>query len=808
MAPKPSLKAAEDFLSFVNASPTPFHAVKSAKERLEKVGFKQIKERDSWASTIQAGGKYYLTRNGSSIVAFAVGKKWKAGNPISMIGAHTDSPCLRIKPVSKRQSDGFLQVACETYGGGLWHTWFDRDLSVAGRAMVRTKEGNIEQRLVKVERPILRVPTLAIHLDRQENFQFNKETQLFPIAGLAAAELNRQGKTEESKDEATPTKDDSQIEPLAAPTSRHHSYLVEIIAEEAGADANDVLDFEMVLYDTQKSAIGGLNNELIFSPRLDNLMMTFCSVEGLIKSVSSSTALDNASTIRLIACFDHEEIGSQTAQGADSNLLPAVIRRLSVLPASESESDKSYDKVEADTATAYEQTLSTSFLISADMAHSVHPNYPAKYESQHRPEMNKGTVIKINANARYATNTPGIVLLQEAARRAKPASSSPSSIKAGVPLQLFVVRNDSSCGSTIGPMLSAAMGARTLDLGNPQLSMHSIRETGGAHDVEHAVNLFDSFFENFEELEKKITMSKPLFLSGDKAAIEEFISRFDVFLFDCDGVLWSGDHLYEKVPETIEMLRSRGKQLVFVTNNSTKSRADYKKKFDKLGIPAEVNEVFGSSYSAAVYIARILKLPAPKNKVFVLGESGVEQELESEGVPFIGGTDPAFRRDIRPEDFENISNGSLLDPDVGVVLSGLDFHSNYLKTAIAFQYLQRGAKYLATNTDSTLPMAHTFFPGAGSSGAGLAKAIGREPLSLGKPSQAMMDAVEGKFQFDRSRTCMVGDRLNTDIQFGIDGKLGGTLAVLTGVSKKEEFLAEGAPTVPMAYVNALGDLLG
>ncbi|KAI1546285.1 hypothetical protein PtrSN001C_002888 [Pyrenophora tritici-repentis] len=236
---------------------------------------------------------------------------------------------------------------------------------------------------------------------------------------------------------------------------------------------------------------------------------------------------------------------------------------------------------------------------------------------------------------------------------------------------------------------------------------------------------------------------------------------------------------------------------------------DYKKKFDKLGIPAEVDEVFGSSYSAAVYIARILKLPAPKNKVFVLGESGVEQELESEGVPYIGGTDPAYRRDFRqPEDFEAIANGSLLDPDVGVVLTGLDFHSNYLKTAIAFQYLQRGAIYLATNIDSTLPSAHTLFPGAGASGAGLEKAIGRSPLSLGKPSQAMMDAVEGKFKFDRSRTCMVGDRLNTDIQFGIDGKLGGTLAVLTGVSKKEDFLAEGATTVPTAYVNALSDLMG
>ncbi|KAF2141939.1 uncharacterized protein K452DRAFT_318288 [Aplosporella prunicola CBS 121167] len=501
MAP-PTLQHANDFLDFVNASPTPFHATDSAKQRLEKAGFTQIKERDPWSSTLKPGGKYYLTRNSSSIVAFAIGKKWKAGNPIGMIGAHTDSPCLRIKPVSKRQSDGFLQVGVETYGGGLWHTWFDRDLSVAGRVMVKTSDGGFQQKLVKVDRPILRVPTLAIHLDRQQNFEFNKETQLFPIAGLVAAELNRQGKTEEKAEE----KENDTFNPLQTVTERHHPYVVEIIAEEAGVKASDIMDFEIVLYDTQKSVIGGLNNELIFSARLDNLMMSFCSVEAIIDSLSDASALDNDPTIRLIALFDHEEIGSQTAQGADSNLLPAVIRRLSVVPSSESDSDKSYDKMhDLESATAFEQTLSTSFLISADMAHSVHPNYPAKYEGSHRPEMNKGTVIKINANARYATNSPGIVLLEEVARRARKASTNVNATSAeGVPLQLFVVRNDSSCGSTIGPMLAAKMGARTLDLGNPQLSMHSIRETGGAHDVEHAINLFSSFFEHFGELEKKI----------------------------------------------------------------------------------------------------------------------------------------------------------------------------------------------------------------------------------------------------------------------------------------------------------------
>lgn len=468
-----------------------------------------FQEANPWSSTLQPGGKYYLTRNGSTIVAFAIGKKWKAGNPIGMIGAHTDSCCLRIKPVSKKQNDGFIQVGVETYGGGLWHTWFDRDLSIAGRVMVRRKDGQFEQVLVKVDKPIMRVPTLAIHLDRQETFSFNKEQQLFPIAGLVAAELNRQG-TNESDAKNDSEKKEGPFEPLQGPLERHHPYVVEIVAKEAGVEPSDIVDFEMLLYDTQKATIGGLNDELIFSARLDNLMMSFCSVEGLIASLKSPTALDNDSSIRLIALFDHEEIGSRTAQGADSNMLPAVLKRLSVLPShSESDSDKSYDKVsvsDGDNSTAYEQTLATSFLVSADMAHSVHPNYPAKYESSHRPEMNKGTVIKINANARYATNSPGIVMLQEAARRAKRSSTSASTSDTGVPLQLFVVRNDSSCGSTIGPMLSAALGARTIDVGNAQLSMHSIRETGGAHDVEHAINLFESFFEHFADLQSKISV--------------------------------------------------------------------------------------------------------------------------------------------------------------------------------------------------------------------------------------------------------------------------------------------------------------
>ncbi|EPE37090.1 HAD-like protein [Glarea lozoyensis ATCC 20868] len=300
----------------------------------------------------------------------------------------------------------------------------------------------------------------------------------------------------------------------------------------------------------------------------------------------------------------------------------------------------------------------------------------------------------------------------------------------------------------------------------------------------------------------------PKHLTGDKAAIDEFINQFDVFLFDCDGVLWSGDHLFPGTVETLELLRSRGKKTIFVTNNSTKSRADYLKKLTSMGIPSNVDEIFASAYSSAIYISRIMKLPAPKNKVFVIGEAGIETELRSEGVEFLGGTDPALRRDITPEDYTNIANGSMLDENVGIVLAGLDFHINYLKLSLGYQYLARGAKFLATNLDSTLPSAKTFFPGAGSISVPLINMTGQQPIALGKPSQAMMDSIEGKFHFDRKKACMVGDRLDTDIQFGLEGKLGGTLAVLTGVSRKEQWEVEDAPVVPHYYVDKLSDLSG
>ncbi|CCU75643.1 4-nitrophenylphosphatase [Blumeria hordei DH14] len=294
----------------------------------------------------------------------------------------------------------------------------------------------------------------------------------------------------------------------------------------------------------------------------------------------------------------------------------------------------------------------------------------------------------------------------------------------------------------------------------------------------------------------------PQALTGDQEAIDDFLQKFE------SGVLWSGDYVFPGTVETLDLLRSKGKKIVFVTNNSTKSRKEYQKKLASLGIASTTEEIFASAYSSAIYISRILQLPSPKNKVFVLGESGIEQELQSEGIEFIGGTDPAYRRPITPEDRERLADGSFLDADVGIVLAGLDFHINYLKLAVAYQYLARGAVFLATNTDSTLPSNNTFFPGAGSISIPLTNMTGQTPLALGKPSQAMMDAIEGKFKLNRAKTCMVGDRLNTDIKFGVEGKLGGTLMVLTGVNKKGDWNLENSAAVPGYYVERLSDLSG
>ncbi|KAI8372834.1 peptidase M18 [Radiomyces spectabilis] len=465
-----------EFIDFLNASPSPFHAVHEAVQRLEKAGFQRLSERSDW--TLKREGKYYFTRNGSSVVAFVVGGAYKPGNGFSIVGAHTDSPCLKLKPVSKKENAGYLEVGVQLYGGGIWHSWFDRDLGIAGRVMVQQEDGSFKHTLVRIHRPILRVPTLAIHLDGSANeaFKFNKETHLLPILATTV------------KSYAICTPKIAKV--LNAPkpghgehADRHHPCLIEALANEIGVQPSSIHDFDLSLYDIQPATLGGLYNEFIFSARLDNLGMSYCSLMALIRS---SNDLSQEPNVRLVSLFDNEEVGSTTLNGANSNLLPATLERIVA-------TDIGTRKGKSSKST-FEQAVQKSLLVSADMAHAVHPNYTEKYEENHRPAMHKGTVIKINANQKYATTAPTSLIIREIARRRN------------IPIQEFVVRNDSSCGSTIGPMLSAKLGLRTIDVGNPQLSMHSIRETGGVDDVKNGISLLEAFFELFPSVDEQVVV--------------------------------------------------------------------------------------------------------------------------------------------------------------------------------------------------------------------------------------------------------------------------------------------------------------
>jgi len=450
------------FTQFVDGSPTPFHCVSQTVKRLEACGFTRIREDASWAkgeSPVQRGGRYFYTRNGSTIVAFTVGGKFEAGNAFKVVGAHTDSPALKVKPNSKRTAHGYLQVGAECYGGGLWHTWFDRDLGVAGRAIVRAEEGKYEQRLVHIRRPILRVPTLCIHLQSAEErgaLTINKETHLLPIMGLIEKSLNR---------------DDEGLD------GRHTPELLQELATEIGCDAKAIVDLELTLCDTQPPTVGGKNDEFVFSPRLDNQMHCFTSIEAL-SEYAESGALEADADVSVVVLFDHEECGSQSAVGAGSPIMSDAVERISFCFDADPE--------------ALKVSISKSLLLSADGAHAVHPNYASKHETEHAPKMGAGTVIKTNDNQRYATNAVTGFVVRELARRHD------------IPIQEFVVRNDCPCGTTIGPIIAANTGIRTVDIGCPQLSMHSIRETCAVDDLFTNYKLLKAFYEEGIEVDRSL----------------------------------------------------------------------------------------------------------------------------------------------------------------------------------------------------------------------------------------------------------------------------------------------------------------
>ncbi|XP_059640071.1 probable aspartyl aminopeptidase [Cornus florida] len=472
-----------DLIDFLNASPTAFHAVDEAKKRLTSAGYEQISERRDW--NLQTGKKYFFTRNHSTIIAFAIGKKYVAGNGFHIIGAHTDSPCLKLKPVSKVSKGGYLEVGVQTYGGGLWFTWFDRDLTIAGRMIIR--EGtdaslSYSHRLVRLEEPIMRIPTLAIHLDRNvnEELKVNKQSHLLPVLATSIkAELNKVVAENGPGEDGVPTDCKKSKAKSETDDQKHHSLLMQLLATQVGCKPDDICDFELQACDTQPSLIAGATKEFIFSGRLDNLCMSFCSLQALIDA-SSESSLEDETGVRMVALFDHEEIGSDSAQGAGS---PVLLDALSRITSSFSPDSRFLEKA-----------IQRSFLVSADMAHALHPNYMDRHEENHQPKLHGGLVIKHNASQRYATNAVTSFIFREIAA------------KHNLPIQDFVVRNDMACGSTIGPILASGVGIRTVDVGAPQLSMHSIREMCAVDDVKHSYDHFKAYFQEFSHLDAKITV--------------------------------------------------------------------------------------------------------------------------------------------------------------------------------------------------------------------------------------------------------------------------------------------------------------
>ncbi|PAV89722.1 hypothetical protein WR25_11197 [Diploscapter pachys] len=365
----------------------------------------------------------------------------------------------------KIQQLRYFQVGVSIYGGGIWRTWFDRDLSVAGEIVLRGNEsGALRRKLVNVKKPILFIPNLAIHLETDRNtFSCNTETNLRPVLeSYAAAGLNCPPKKCEDNNPDTP------VDPRSV-VNEHHSTFLKLISEAAECKPEDIVDMDLYLYDANPAAIGGVHEEFICGARLDNLVGTYTAIRGLIESLQDEVGFENERLIRMAACFDNEEVGSSSAMGAGTSFTEYVLRRICTCLNSN------------DPESFFEQAIGNSMLISADQAHAAHPNYSDKHEQNHRPCFHGGVVVKVNVNQRYATTPTTHAILKEVAAAA------------GVPLQKMIVRNDSPCGSTVGPILATALGLQTVDVGCPQLAMHSIREFPDTSSIYFATKLYSTF---------------------------------------------------------------------------------------------------------------------------------------------------------------------------------------------------------------------------------------------------------------------------------------------------------------------------
>ncbi|RMZ80435.1 hypothetical protein DV737_g2988, partial [Chaetothyriales sp. CBS 132003] len=455
-------KYAQPYIDFMTTNPTVFHAVAAFTKQLADAGYDYLSERTMWK--VKPGGKYYTTRNSSSFIAFAVGKDYKPGNGIGIVAGHVDALTAKLKPVSKLATkSGFVQLAVAPYAGGLNSTWWDRDLSIGGRVLVKDKHGKIQEKLVKLDWPIARIPTLAPHFGAAANPPFNLETQMVPIIGLDNSDIT--GATSPSLN----------IPPGTFAATQPGRLVHAIGAALDVQDYSSIVNWELELFDIQPAQLGGIDKEFIFAGRIDDKLCCFAAVEALLASPDDASS----GIVKMVACFDDEEIGSYLRQGARSNFTSSVIERI----------------VEATSASSgpnlINSTLANSFLISSDVIHAVNPNFLNAYLQNHSPRLNVGVAVSADPNGHMTTDSVSTALLSRVAE------------KAGSTLQVFQIRNDSRSGGTIGPMTSSKLGVRAIDAGIPQLSMHSIRATTGSLDPGLGVKLFKGFFDYYEEIDKE-----------------------------------------------------------------------------------------------------------------------------------------------------------------------------------------------------------------------------------------------------------------------------------------------------------------
>lgn len=416
------LGVARDLARYIDASPSPFHACESAARELEAAGFRRLAEPSVWDA---AAGSFFVQRGGS-LVAWHLPVGLEAWSPFRIIGAHTDSPNLRVKPRPDVSKAGVRQLGVEVYGGVLLHTWLDRDLGLSGRLFLR-RDGRPEERLFRIDRPVLRIPNLAIHLQRDINEQglaLNRQQHMVPVIG------SLQGTVPGFRD---------------------------FLATELGLEADAILSWDAMCHDVQPAALVGAKEEFLSAARLDNLFSSWTGLKALLSAVAS----EPTTSIPVLSLFDHEEVGSASSRGAAGPILRDLLER-TVLARGGSRED-------------WHRALATSVCVSVDMAHATHPNYSEKHDPEHTLLMNAGPVIKINANQRYATEGETEALFQAACERS------------GVPVQKWVNRTDLACGSTIGPLTASQLGIRTVDVGCAQLAMHSIREMCGSADPAYMI---------------------------------------------------------------------------------------------------------------------------------------------------------------------------------------------------------------------------------------------------------------------------------------------------------------------------------